>query len=259
MTDANMYVQDPNPQGGLPVVLLHGLGATSSCWGYQVPALVAAGMRPVAPDLPGFGQSPFTGRRWNVRYVTRQLVETLSARLDGQKAVVAGISMGGVFALQLAVDYPEMVESLVLVNTFACLRPRRWNDLRYLLIRFVKASLMGAPAQTEMVAQRLFPGPEQEEMRQIFLSQAAQSDRRVYRAAMRTLALIDLRRSLPTIRAKTLVVSGARDNTVGLVVQEELAERIPGARQTIISNAGHAVIAEQPDLFNQALLDFLVE
>lgn len=247
---------DPNPQGSPAVLLLHGLGALGSSWGYQILTLKEHGFRPIAPDLPGFGQSHFTGRSWTLPQAARQVCALLPA-LDLQHAVVAGISMGGVVAQQIALDSPALVERLVLVNTFAALRPKRWNEAAYLLGRFLRARVAGVNAQAEMVAWRIFPHPLQTELRAELIRQIRQADPKVYPAAMRALALHDSRRRLGQIRVPTLIITGANDTTVPLPNQADLVRGIPTARQVIIPDAGHAVIVDQPQAFNQALLDFL--
>ncbi len=246
---------DPGPEGGRPVILLHGLGADGSSWSYQLPALIEAGYRPLAPDLPGFGRSCWDCGRWNVRSVTGQLVDWLDA-LGIERAAVAGISMGGVFALQLALDFPERVERLALVSTFACLRPRSRSETVYLMRRFMVASLQGVERQSELVAQRLFPNQDQAGLRQELVQRILQSDRRVYRAAMRALGLFDVRRRLAEIAMPTVVITGERDNTVPIPIQTEMAKGIPNSRQIFIPDGGHAVIVDQPERFNRALLAF---
>ncbi len=168
--------------------------------------------------------------------------------------VVAGISLGGVVALQLALDFPQMVQRLVLINTFACLRPKRFDEASYLLGRFVVANLRGKEYQAETVAKRLFPQPEQEGLRRELVQRILQADERVYRQAMQSLALFDARKRLHEIKMPTLIISGENDTTVPLPNQMELVNGIAGAEHVVIPDAGHAVIADQVVRFNQVLL-----
>lgn len=99
------------------VLLLHpGIGDSRS-WAPQVAALEKAGHRPIAPDLPGYGTEPL--RPGRLSYVAH-----VAALLDGPAAVV-GCSLGGRIALELAVERPELVERLVLVN--AALPGWKWS------------------------------------------------------------------------------------------------------------------------------------
>jgi pimeloyl-ACP methyl ester carboxylesterase len=120
------------------VLLLHGLGVNGSSWALQFPALAEAGFRPVAPDARGFGQSSYPGGAMTVA----RMAEDMSALLEALHLVpahVVGISMGGVLALQLALTRPEMIEKLVLVNTFARLRPERPSVWAYFAFRMILA------------------------------------------------------------------------------------------------------------------------
>ena len=93
----------------------------------------------------------------------------------------------------------------------------------------------------------------------MLITTITQSDPRAYRAAMRALALFDSRKRLAEIKVPTLVITADRDTTVPPPRQKLLVEGIPGARQVVISNAGHAVSVEQPEAFNRELFAFLQE
>ena len=84
----NLHYLDPNPSGKQVVLLLHGLGADSTSWTLQLPALVEAGFRPLAPDAPGFGGSAYDGRGWNIRRVAGQLAGLLEELGAGPVHVV---------------------------------------------------------------------------------------------------------------------------------------------------------------------------
>ena len=254
--DSNIYYLDYNRNGNPTVLLLHGLGVDGSSWGYQIPALCQADYRPIAPDIPGFGRSDFRGRRWSIREAAGEINSLLDKLFLGS-VVVVGISMGGVIALQLVLDYPEKTNKLVLINTFASLRPKRFDEMAYLVSRFAIANLRGINYQSKIVAQRLFPKPEQAELRQELVDRIRLSDPRVYRAAMRSLGLFNVRKRLGTINVPTLVISGAKDTTVALKNQMELVQGIPGAKHIVVEESGHAVIADQPDHVNRHLIEFI--
>ncbi len=98
---------------GVPVLLLHGVPETSSCWRDVAPVL-ASGRRVLAPDLPGLGGSTFTGP-----YDVTALVAQVAALLDGEgidRVDAVGADWGGVLALGLAGLRPDLVRRLVVVN-----------------------------------------------------------------------------------------------------------------------------------------------
>jgi len=255
-TGVHLHYLDPNPQGQPAVLLLHGLGATGESWSFQFPALMEAGMRPLAPDLRGFGRSSFPGS-WTMP----EVVADLKALLDhlGLSSVhVVGISMGGAVALAFGLTHAEYTRSLVLVNTFARLRPQA-RTYPYFLLRFLLVFLLDVNLQARMVARRIFPRPEQEALRQALIAQVAQAHPRAYRLAMWRLARFNVHPRLKEVRAPTLVVTGGRDTTVLPEVQRELVEGIPGARHRVFPESGHGLTAEDPEAFNRVLLAFLQE
>lgn len=240
------------------VLLLHGLGANGSSWTLQFDPLVKAGFRPIAPDTPGFGASPYDGKGWTIQRSAAAMAE-LVQELVAIPAHVVGISMGGTIAQQIALDFPRLVNKLVLVNTFAILRPTRLSGWLYFLQRFILVHTLGLSTQAKFVAARIFPGEDQQVMRDLLIAQITQADPRAYRPAMRSLGLFNSTGRLDQIKTPTLVITGERDSTVPLASQRKLAGQILGAKHVFIPDAGHAVTIDQPDLFNKELLGFLRE
>jgi pimeloyl-ACP methyl ester carboxylesterase len=252
--DSALFFQDHNPTGQPTVLLIHGLGATSDSWQLQVPALAAAGCRVLAPDLPGFGRSPF-----HAPLTVSGIASSLAGLLESHHAVpacVVGISMGGAVALQLAVDFPSEVKRLVLVNTFARLQPKGLSGWLAFASRLFLVSFTGLPAQARVISGRIFPKPGQEALRQGLYEQILQADPHAYRAAIWALGRYNLLSRLPGLKVPTLVVTGQNDTTIQPVNQAKLLA-IPGSRQVIIPDAGHGVTAERPEDFNRELLAFL--
>lgn len=249
---------DYNPNRKSAVLLLHGLGVDGSSWGYQFPALVEAGYRVIAVDMPGFGKSYPPAGRWTIKGVTGRIAQFLD-EVNIDRFSIVGISMGGIVAQQLALDFPAKVDRLVLVNTFASLRPRRLSEMLYMLSRFTIANLRGVAYQANLVAWRLFPQPDQADLRNEMIARILQADQKVYRQAMLGLGLFNSAPRLKQIKMPVLVISGAKDTTVSLVNQKALVAGICGARHVVIDDAGHAVIVDQPNQFNQALISFIQE
>ena len=238
------------------MLLLHGLGADGSSWAYQMPALGSAGFRPIAVDAPGFGGSPYDGGGWSIRGTAARTAALLE-ELGAGPAHIVGLSMGGVIAQQFALDFPQLTQKLVLVSTFAVLRPEEFNGWWYFIRRAGAILLLGKHAQAQIVARRVFPHAEDQGLRDLFIAAVAQAHPRAYRKAMLSLGLFDSRERLGKITAPTLVVSGAEDSTVTPARQKVLADGIPGACQVVIEQAGHAVSVDQAERFNREILVFL--
>jgi pimeloyl-ACP methyl ester carboxylesterase len=183
----------------------------------------------------------------------------LLTEMEDNPAHVVGISMGGIIAQQLMLDHPQMVRKLVLVNTFSVLRPKQLSGWFYFLQRFLLVHLLGLPAQAQFVARRIFPGTDQQAMRDLLVERISRADPRAYRAAMRSLGLFNSSKRLREIAVPTLVITSDHDTTVPMDSQKFLVDNISLARQVVIQDAGHAVTIDQPDTFNIALLEFLAD
>ena len=253
-----IHYLDPNPAGHPTVLLLHGLGADVSSWTLQMPALTGAGLRPMAVDTPGFGRSPYDGHGWNIRRMAAEMASLVEELQTGPVHVV-GLSMGGTIAQQFALDHPQLTRRLVLVSTFAALRPDSLSGWFYFMQRFLVVNLLGLPAQAKVVAQRVFPDPRYTQLRERLVETISHADPRAYRKAMVSLGLFNSVKRLGEIKVPTLIVTGADDTTVSPARQRMLVEAIPGACQVIIPDAGHAVPVDQAERFNRELLAFLVD
>lgn len=253
-----IHYLDPNPRGFPAVLLLHGLGATSISWQFQLANLADSGYRPVAPDLPGFGDSALLGNPWSIPGVANSMVDLLS-QLGVESAHIVGLSMGGVIAQQIAFTHGHVVKKLVLVSTFSALRPESLDSWIYFLSRAFLLMVFGLKVQARRVAWRVFPKPDQGLQRKLLEETIAHSDKRAYRSAMFSLGFFDSRHWLSEIKADTLIISGNEDTTVSPERQRFLKNCIPGSRQVIINGAGHAVSVDQAVLFNAELIRFLTE
>lgn len=251
-----IFYLEENPASNLNVLLLHGLGADSSSWALQIPHLAAAGYRVIAPDIPGFGRSSTPTGFVSISKLA-QSISDLCTGLNLARFSLVGLSMGGTVALQLTLDHPSIVQKLVLVNTFARLDIKNLRNLPYYLIRYLAVHILGLPAQADIVAMRIFPHPEQAELRRIFVQQILQTDPGYYRSMLRALARFNVETRLGEISCPTLVISGEHDTTVAGSLQKRIATRISTAQSITIMNAGHAAHVDQPAVFNSVLLNFL--
>lgn len=251
-----IHYLDLNSKGYPIVLMLHGLGATGESWQFQYPALIASGFRVIGPDFRGVGKSTYPGGKNNVRKNSDDMAELLQL-LKISSVHVVGISMGGTVSLQLVLDHPSLVQSLILVNTFATLRPKRISYWLFYAVRLAMIQLLGLPIQARYMMNRLLPLAEHETLREELYSQIIQSNPQGYRSMMKSFVHFDVTENLNTINVPTLVIIGENDSVVPPEIQHELAGKIPNARLAIIPNAGHAVIGEKPVEFNRIICNFL--
>lgn len=241
---------------GDPIVFIHGLGSSARDWEYQVP-FFAPRYRVVVFDVRGHGRSDKPPGPYSVPLFAQDTAALIRA-LEVAPAHIVGISMGGMIALQLAVDEPALVRSLVVVNSGPELVVRTLQERLQILQRFLIVRLLGMRKMGEVLSKRLFPRPEHAQLRQMFVERWAENDPRAYREAMRALVGWSVADRLDAIRCPTLVIASDQDYTP-VSLKEAYVARIPNAELVVISDAHHAVSAERPEEFNQVLLDFLMK
>jgi len=253
-----IFYDDPNPEGLQPVLLLHGLGSDSSSWQLQMGALIGNNLRPITIDIPGFGRSTCETQSWNFEYCAAICIEIINTLAIGKFDLI-GISMGGVVAQFIGLNYPERINKLVLINTFASIRPQKLDQWYYLIKRYLSTRLLGKNEQAKLVAYRLFPDPDQQIYRDEIIRQITRADAHVYQQALTRLGLLDNRKRMKKIQNETLVLTAEGDTTVPVQNQIEMAKLIPGAKQVFIPKSRHAVIIDQPEIVNQKIVAFLIE
>jgi len=239
---------------GETVLFLHGLGSRSDDWQLQTPAF-AARYRVLTADMRGHGRTSKPPGPYSVPMMADDVLGLLDA-LGIDAAHVVGLSMGGMIAFQLAANHPERVRSLVIVNSGPELVAHSLADRLRILQRLLLARLFNPERTAHFLGPRLFPKPEQAQLREMFIAQWAQNDPAAYRAAMRALVGWSVLDRVGGIACPALVVSGDRDYTPAATKAAYVA-MMPNARLVVIEDSGHATPIDQADRFNDCVLDFL--
>jgi 3-oxoadipate enol-lactonase len=240
---------------GPAVLLLHGLGSSSTDWPEQQAALEGR-YRVVAVDLPGHGRSALPHGRLTIERMAVDVGAVLAGLAVGPAHVV-GLSLGACVGLRLALAMPAWVRSLTLVNPFARLQLAGPGDVGRLVLRILLLGTAPMSSVAAHVARRLFPWPEQRALYEAAVASLAATPRRAYFTVMRALARFDARGQVAAIRHPTLIVVGDRDTSVPLAAKLALARAIPGARLLVVPGSGHATPYDRPEVFNRAIVEFL--
>lgn len=250
--DSQIYYEITGEGPGL--LLIHGLGSSSRDWEKQVPVF-ARKYQVITLDLRGHGQSSKPPGPYSIRLFAKDTA-ALVRELGIQPLHIVGISMGGMVAFELAIHYPEIVRSLVIVNSYPEVRVETLKEHWLAWRRFLILELLGVRGTGVLLSRHLFPRPEQEELRALFVKRWAENDKRAYRESLRAIINWDVEAELGKINCPVLVVASDQDY-MPLDEKKAYAAKIAGAQLVVIENAHHAVTAECPEQFNAALGDFL--
>ena len=238
---------------GEPVVLLHGLGASSADWEYQVPEL-SKRFQVIVPDFRGHGASDRAGEYGVERFAadTWQLLDRLKVRAP----VLVGHSMGGAVAMQMALDRPGAVPKLVLANTLPSFRTDTAAKRLMLWTRLLLMSVLGPRRLGQIMTRRLYPRADQAALRAKVARRNARNDRNVYLATIRALTTWSVREQLARLDMPVLVLVSEHDYFGG-VDTDRFVAALPDARLRRFAGARHGLPLEMPEAFNRAVLDFL--
>lgn len=264
----------PTAPAARVVIALPSLGTSvGALW--QQAASALADLSPdtavIGIDLPGHGRSPAldvgagASRSEVPRVSMADLAEAVLTTVDrvlpdvvGDSEVavsLAGDSIGGAIALQLALEHPERFERAAVFCTGAKIgEAQGWEE------RAETVAISGTPTQVIGSAERWFgPGfmEREPEASAALLHSLQDADRFSYAALCYTLADFDIRGRLSEIGLPLLAVAGEHDTPTPPTKLAEIANAVPGALLEIIEGAAHLVPIEAPVVTAGLLSDFL--
>lgn len=219
---------------GAPLILMHGLAGSARWWARNVEPL-ARRFRVYVIDLIGFGRSR-NGHPFVLDEAAAYLVRWMDL-LGIERASIVGHSMGGFIAADLAADFPDRVERLVLVAAAALPFGHGYAQHGIGIAKaLLRLQLNFLPV---LLADAWCAGP-------LTLMGAAQA-----------LLASDLRPKLACIRKPTLVVWGEHDSIIPLELGKRLCRHLSTDELVVLKGAGHVPMWDCPEAFNRVVMDFL--
>lgn len=255
--DIGMYYEIHGEKNGEPLVLIAVLGSDLSGWAMQIPEF-SKKYKVIAFDNRDVGRTSKT----NISYTIDTMAEdtyNLLDRLGVKKAHILGGSMGGMIAQAFAVNYPEMVRSLIL-----CATTSRWfKGLTILTIwkelnktipleLFIEESLVWNLSRKTL---------EDNDFVKMTIEQLAKypyiQPTEAFIRQCNAIEKFDATDRLKEIKAPTLVLVGDEDILIPVRCSEELAAKIPKAELKVLPGCGHVLNFENAKEFNETILKFL--
>jgi len=244
---------------GEPVVLLHGFGASKDLWN-AVAARLTPQYRVIAPDIPGFGESPALDEaRYDVESQARRVRALLEALEIGEHHI-GGSSMGALISVVYAALYPDAVRSLMIGAAPGVRAPEK-SEVEEAFERGENPLLIRNEEDFDTIIGLIFarppaiPGPVKRAM-----MRAAIRNHEIHARLfdeLRQSPIDGLEPLLPGIEAPTLVLWGAEDRLVHPSSVAVFTEGIAGAESEIFEACGHALPRDCPDLMAERYLAFL--
>lgn len=239
---------------GEALLFIHGLGSSARDWAPQFEAF-ANDYRLIAPDLFGHGETRGLPSQLSIARMAAQVAATLHA--EGLHRVhVVGLSLGGAVALQLALDQPQLVASLVIVNSRPDFTTQSWADRLMVIQRLLLIRLLGMRRMGRFLGRKLFP--QDQRLQEQFSAHYARNNKSAYLKSLHALLVWTVADRLAEIGCPSLIVASENDY-YPIDAVKAYAKQMPNARVVEIPRAHHAVTMEYPERFNTVLRDFLAE
>ncbi len=241
---------------GENLLLIHGLGSSTRDWEFQVPKF-SQNYQVITIDLRGHGKTDKPKGPYTMEIFAEDIAELLK-KLGIKSTHVLGISVGGGIAFQFAVDYPDLVKSLIVVNAGIEIPMDSFKMKLEAFKRTFIVKLVGMKKMGKVLAPRLFIKPEQEELREKLIERWSENDKKAYLSSMRALIGWSIRDKLDKITFPTLII-GSDEDYAPSSVKKEYTALLRNARFIEIEDARHAVPFEKPKEFNEIVMKFLLE
>lgn len=238
---------------GTALVLIHGLGNDLTIWDRDA-EVFAEHHRVIRPDVRGFGDSDKPAGPYSPEMLAADIAGLLVAE-QVDRAHVAGISMGGVIAQRLALDFPERVSSLILISTSSEVGERAVASWHRLADKIEQQGFDERTADASRAFSPEFAQKHPQVVAELGRRNAA-NEPQSYAAAARAVGDYRWTAHLDRISVPVLILQGLADQLTPPGGSVKMRRVLPRARLLMVSGAGHNLPLEQPELFRSALLAF---
>ncbi len=232
---------------GTLVLFLHGIRGNRRNWAGQVDYF-SHSFKAAAWDARGYGDSDDYEGPLQFDHFTGDVLR-VAQHLKASRFHLVGLSMGGRIARNVALHYPERLHSLTLVSSTPGFDALSAEDVR----RFVTER----GSQTPQTLKKLLGSRASSAAYGELLDSVNRIHEVSYQKTLQASVAQDRAAPIEKIRVPTLIIAGEEDTVYPPELARDMARRIPGAELLMFQQTGHLANLEQPEKFNQAVLDFL--
>lgn len=256
VNNARLYYEESG-SGTETIVFSHGLLWSGKMFAAQVEELKSR-YRVITYDHRGQGRSEVTEGGYDMDTLSKDALGLLNA-LEAVPCHFVGLSMGSFTGMRLAARHPEVITSLVLMETSAQPEPAE-NVPRYRMLNMV-VKLLGVWAVKGAVMKIMFgrkflQDKGRKGLRRQWEKELASNNKTITRAVEGVISRQGVEDELKQIECPTLVMVGDGDVATVPAKARYIQQHIPGATLLIIPGAGHSATVEEPEFVNKALEDF---
>lgn len=239
---------------GPPLVFVHGAAEDGRVWRPQIAAL-ADEFTVVAWDEPGAGRSSDAPTHFRLADYADCLAALIEALMLAP-AHVAGLSWGGTVVQELYRHHPELVATMILVDSYAGWKGSLPEEEVRARVAGVRQMLAAPAAAFDPTLPGLFAGAPPTEFAPVLEEMAAAVRPASLEMQLVLMAEADQRDLLPRIDVPTLLIWGALDARSPLTIARQFEQAIPDTKLVVIPHCGHVSNLEQPEQFNAAVRHF---
>lgn len=250
------YFEEGSPTG-FPLIFIHGFPFNKWMWEKQLLS-IKENYRLIAYDVRGHGETEAGSLEFSVSQFGDDLI-SLMDELHIEKAIVAGLSMGGYIALNAIQKNPDRFAGLLLCDTQCGADTEEGKEKRKKTIDFIKRNGLTVYAQ-ESLKNLFAPAFLERKMNEVLFIEESILKSKPENICLTLAALADREEtcsSLHKIKVPVAILVGQEDTVTSPETAEKMHKSITGSTLHIIEEAGHLSNLENPEMFNGQILEFL--
>jgi pimeloyl-ACP methyl ester carboxylesterase len=250
-------------RGVVPVILIHGFGASNWCWRHTI-GVLSERRWVLAPDLPGFGLTDKPeGFDYSLSGYARFIVSFMDA-MGIREAILVGNSMGGGAAIKTALLVPDRVRRLILIDSLGYYK-RAFQIYRLValpIIRDLVTSVAGERSIRLLLKARVYYDPsrlDDQTPRRFAAAYRTQNGRKALIWVYRGLAPLPViaTQEIAAVTTPTLIIWGEKDKILPVDHARRFGRDIAGSTTVVMPGVGHVPHEEEPEAVNRLISDFI--
>lgn len=255
INDCNYYYES-HGDGEETVVLSHGLLWSSHLFYKQV-AFLKDRYRVIVYDHRGQGRSEVTMGGYDMDSLYQDAVALIETLGTGP-VHFGGLSMGGFVAMRLAARRPDLLRSLILMETSAGPEPNKFKyTILNTLVKFFGVASVTKPVMKIMFGETFLQDERRREEREEWIRELQKNQKSIVKAVGGVLERQGVESELSNITCPTLILVGTEDKATTPDKAEFIHAHIPNSRLVYVNNAGHTAAIEAPEVYNKEIEAFL--